>query len=79
MPTLFVINGYRFFFFSNEGNEPKHVHIEKAGKYAKFWLDPIILAVNYGFNSPELKLIEELVENKKKEIEVKWNEYFSIG
>lgn len=79
MPTIFVIDGYRFFFFSNEGNEPKHIHVEKAEKYAKFWLNPVILAVNYKFNSAELKKIEALVEERKKEIEVKWDEYFNIS
>ncbi len=30
MPTVLLINGYRFFFFSNEGNEPRHIHVEKG-------------------------------------------------
>jgi hypothetical protein len=34
---------YRAFFYSNEGLEPLHVHIERDGKVAKFWLDPIKL------------------------------------
>ena len=36
MPTVIQIKGYRFFFFSNERNEPIHIHIEKADSYAKF-------------------------------------------
>jgi len=79
MPTLFIIDGYRFFFFSNEGTEPKHVHVEKAEKYAKFWLNPIVLAANYKFNSSELRKIEEIIEERKKEIEVKWDEYFGVS
>lgn len=79
MPTIFVVDGYRFFFFSNEGMEPKHVHVEKAEKYAKFWLNPVMLAVNYKFNSPELKIIEEIIEERRNEIEVKWDEFFSIS
>jgi len=79
MPTLFIVDGYRFFFFSNEGNEPKHVHIEKAEKYAKFWLSPIALAANYRFNSSELRKIEEMIEQRKEEIGVRWDEYFSVG
>lgn len=27
MPTLLSVKGYRFFFYSNENNEPMHVHI----------------------------------------------------
>lgn len=56
-----------------------HIHVEKAEKYAKFWLEPIALAVNRKFNSSELKKIEEIIENRKNEIEVKWNEYFSCS
>ncbi|MHB8905139.1 MAG: DUF4160 domain-containing protein [Melioribacteraceae bacterium] len=36
MPTILRTNGYRFFFFSREGNEPMHIHIEQADRYAKF-------------------------------------------
>ncbi len=30
MPTVLRIRGYRFFFFSLEGNEPPHIHVEQA-------------------------------------------------
>lgn len=78
MPTLFIIQGFRFFFFSNEGNEPIHVHVEKGEKYAKFWLGPIGLARNYKFSSGELRKIMDIIENHKKEVEEKWNEYFKL-
>ena len=78
MPTIFIIDGFRFFFFSNEGNEPIHTHVEKAEKYAKFWMKPISLAYNYRFNRVELNRIHKILENHRKEIEEKWNEYFNI-
>lgn len=33
MPVILRINGFRFFFYSNEGNplEPAHIHVMKAG------------------------------------------------
>ena len=40
MPTVFKINGFRFYFYSNENDEPMHVHVEKAGANGKIWLDP---------------------------------------
>ena len=43
MPEVFREGGYRFFFFSLEGMEPPHIHVESAEKYAKFWLNPIEL------------------------------------
>ena len=78
MPAIFIIHGYRFFFFSNEGNEPIHVHVEKGEKYAKFWLHPIRLAYNYKFISPELGKIRDILEERKTQIEEKWNEYFNV-
>jgi hypothetical protein len=30
VPTLLVVEGFRFFFFSREGTEPRHVHVEKG-------------------------------------------------
>ena len=40
MPRVFELDGYKFFFFSNEGNplEPCHIHVRKS----EIWL-------NFGF------------------------------
>jgi hypothetical protein len=38
MPTILFINGWRFFFYSNEGNEPIHIHVQKAEMEAKYWI-----------------------------------------
>jgi len=77
MPTVLRIKGYRFFFFSNEMNEPLHIHVESAGKYAKFWLEPIALARNTGFRSFELIEIRNIVIKNKRTIKERWNEYFT--
>ena len=77
MPTILLEKGYRFFFFSREGKEPAHIHIEKAGKYAKFWIQPIQLAESYEFRSSDLSEIHSMIEEHKKLFEEKWNEYFS--
>ena len=54
MPTVLRVNGFRFFFFSNEGGEPAHVHVEREDSYAKFWLNPVALEASSGFRSDEL-------------------------
>ena len=46
MPTVLRIKGYQFFFFSLEGKEPPHIHVEQAERYAKLWLDPIQIVQN---------------------------------
>jgi hypothetical protein len=38
MPTIIFIYGWRLFFYSNEGNEPIHVHAEKGDMECKFWI-----------------------------------------
>lgn len=77
MPTVLIIKGYRLFFFSNERNEPVHIHIEKAECYAKFWLDPLCVVLNYGFTGKELREISNIVEKNELLIREKWNEHFS--
>lgn len=77
MPTVLRIRGYRFFFFSLEGNEPPHIHVEQAERFAKFWLDPIMLAKSRGFRSGELTELQAMVVENRELFLEKWNEYFS--
>lgn len=37
VPTLLVIEGFRFFFFSNEGMEPPHVHEKHQKQFLEQW------------------------------------------
>lgn len=54
-------DGFVFKIFSNE-EERMHIHVVKAEKEAKYWLEPEIeLAENYGFTSKELKKITKIV------------------
>lgn len=64
MPKVFLWNGYRFHFFSNEGSptEPVHIHVQKDEHRAKFWLDPYIsIAYNYGYSSKELTRFHQII------------------
>jgi hypothetical protein len=76
MPTALRVGRYRFFFFSNEGREPPHVHVIAAENEAKFWLAPIALAANYGFNTRELSGIKAIIEEHHRELLEAWNEHF---
>jgi len=77
MPTLLNLNGIRFFFYSNENNEPIHVHVTKAEANGKIWLEPL-LKVEYllGFTNSEQKIIIEAVQEHCEYFKKKWNEYF---
>ena len=76
MPTVARIGRYRFFFFSNEGGEPPHVHVEAADGYAKFWLEPVGLGRSVGFRAGELTRVRKLVMVHRDRFKERWDEYF---
>jgi hypothetical protein len=76
VPTLLRVRGYRFFFFSKEEREPPHVHVAHAGRYAKFWLEPVELADVRGFRGHELTEIRRIVVEKGELFRKEWHEYF---
>ena len=76
MPTVLRVGRYRFTFFSNERGEPPHIHVKAAGDEAKFWLEPVQLAANYGFNTIELSEIQGLIQAHRTELLEAWHEHF---
>jgi hypothetical protein len=76
VPTVLRVRGHRFFFFSNEGYEPPHIHVETAEKYAKFWLSPVALARSIGNSAEELRELRELVAEHRNLFLEKWHEHF---
>jgi hypothetical protein len=60
-PTVLRIGPYEFFFWSNERQQPPHIHVERDDDEAKFWLSPVRLAANHGFRPHELKRVQRLV------------------
>ena len=77
MPALLRVRGYRFFFFSWEGREPPYIHVAHAGRYPKFWLEPVELANHRGVRDHELTELRRItMENRDLFLE-KWHEYFS--
>ncbi len=77
MPEILRIGGYRFFFFSREGQEPRHVHVEQAERYAKFWLELIELVESRGFRGSELREIHSLIAEHAQKFIIAWDEHFS--
>jgi len=81
MPVVFRHKGYRFFFYSNEGDprEPLHIHVRKGEAVAKFWLVPrVSLAESYAMSSAELRELMGVIEENQDVIERYWNEHFDI-
>ncbi len=77
MPVILSVDGFKFFFFSDEGNEPIHIHVEKGDGAAKFWMNPVRLSKNFGMKPAELSRVRSILEENEKLIEEKWNEFNS--
>ena len=76
MPTVLRWGPYRAFFYSNEGDEPAHIHVRSGDKEAKFWLDDLSVAINAGFPAHEIGgMIRHLKGNRDKLLGA-WNEHF---
>ncbi len=76
MPSVPDISGpYRFYFYSFDCNEPKHVHVERDRSNCKFWLEPLVLAWNHGFAPHELNQIRGSIKTHKRRISDAWDEH----
>ena len=65
MPTILFLLGWRLFFYSNEGNEPVHIHAEKGEMECKFWIKvdefEIEEAFSYNLNPSAKKEIRKII------------------
>jgi len=76
MPSLLRVRGYRFFFYSMEAREPPPPPVAHAGRYAKFWLEPVALAQVRGFRGHELTELRRIVLQNRLFFMERWHEYF---
>jgi Domain of unknown function (DUF4160) len=76
VPTLLRIEGFRFFFYSSEGQEPPHVHVEKGDGEAKLWLQPVEFVYSYALSPAELRRVRELTLRHQVDFGNRWNEHF---
>lgn len=77
MPTVLREGPYRLYFYSNEGHEPPHVHVDRDNRSAKFWVGPVVVAVNHGFRASELTSLYRIVREHEDEILERWHEHFA--
>ena len=76
MPTVLKIGPYRFFFYSGDGREPPHIHVERDDSVAKFWLNPVRLARSGGFVKAEVPRYRSAVDKYASELLEAGNDYF---
>ena len=74
MPTVLRLGAFRFHFYSDEGNEPPHIHVATPDGECKFWLDPICLARNKGVDPHTVRKVEKLVFEHLEFLRKKYNE-----
>ncbi|HEX9412132.1 MAG TPA: DUF4160 domain-containing protein [Ktedonobacterales bacterium] len=76
MPTVLRVGPYRFFFYSSDGREPPHIHVEAGDHTAKFWLTPTALAHQHGFAEHELHEVQQIIEAHHTDLLEAWHAYF---
>ncbi len=79
MPTIFRKDGFRFFFYSREGNEPAHIHVIGKGGEAKVWLDPVGISKVYNLSSKDQRAILNIVRENVKMFKEKYKEWHSVN
>ena len=76
MPTILYILGWRFFFYSNENNEPLHIHCKKGGKECKYWLDPdnfnVTEAYSFRLSPKDKREVKKIIFEYFEHIENEW-------
>lgn len=76
MPRIKNVPGpYHIYFVSFDCAEPPHVHVVRETCEAKFWLNPVRLAYQYGYRNAEVKRIEKLLTEYRLLILEAWNEH----
>ena len=80
MPTVVYIFGWRLFFYSNEGNEPIHIHAEKAEMECKYWILEEEVEINeayaYNLGQSDRKEIKKIIYQHFDLIIESWNQHF---
>jgi hypothetical protein len=76
MATVLRSGPHRFFFYSADGNEPPHVHVERDDSTAKFWLEPVRLQESYRLRPTEIDQIERIIQANVTLLVKNWHEFF---
>ncbi len=78
MPTILQILGWRLFFYSNESNEPMHIHAKKSGMECKFWFEAdkydIKEAFSHGLKTRDQREIRKIIFDHFDYIVGKWKQ-----
>ena len=65
MPTVLRIGSYRFHFYSDEGNEPPHIHVATEPTALKAWAEDRTIYLEltdgriFGFPADRFKILKQ--------------------
>lgn len=77
MPKI-RIEGYEFYFYSNEGLEDPHVHVYVDGSELKFWLTDVVLATkNPRVSEQKINRVAKLIHRHQHTLQGFWDDYQS--
>lgn len=81
MPTVLIILGWRLFFYSNEGNEPIHIHAEKGDMDCKYWINEknheIVEEFSYNMSPQAKKEVKKIILKNLDLIILSWNNFYN--
>lgn len=75
MPTIHRELGFRFFFYSNEGKEPAHIHILGKSGEMKIWLDPVHIANTYNMLPKDQKTVLRIINENLAKFKLDWSKW----
>lgn len=83
LPILFELYGYKIFFWSNENDEPVHVHVAKGKQSAnatKIWIpaesNPVVVHNKSRIPQKDLTRLLKAVAQNRDSIIARWYDYF---
>lgn len=78
MPTALRTGPYRFYFYSYDCGKPRHMHVDREDRTAKFWLDAdTALEDNHGYSRRELRDIERILREHLETLRYAWDTFCS--
>lgn len=79
MPTVLYLDGWRFFFYANEKNEPIHIHAQKAEMECKYWLlmesFDIREAITFNMKPKDKRQVKRIIFQHFDYLAEQWNEF----
>lgn len=76
MPTVLRVDGFRFFFFSDE-HLPLHIHVENGDGYMRVELETFKVTDKYKLSKSDEKKILSIIKEHQQKLIGAWDEYFN--